>query len=149
MTKIISILFCIVLLNISCNTDLKTSHQNKSVFRYNESAGISSLDPAFARNAENIWAVNQLYNGLVQMNDNLEVKPCIAKSWEISEDGLTYTFFLKTDIYFHDHKLFPKGKGRKVREEFARNRGTEPKKSVTVNCFRAAAWKTKSTDKNN
>ena len=36
-----------------------------TVFRYNESAGISSLDPAFARNQANIWACHQIYNGLV------------------------------------------------------------------------------------
>ena len=114
MNKFFTFLLCIFLLNIGCNKDPKKDNQNKSVFRYNESAGISSLDPAFARNAENIWAVNQIYNGLVQMNDNLEVKPCIAKSWEVSEDGLRYSFHLNTDIYFHDHKLFPKGKGRKV-----------------------------------
>ena len=99
---------------VSCDNDSKKKTGEKSVFRYNESAGISSLDPAFARNAENIWAINQLFNGLVQMNDNLEVEPCVAKSWEISENGLSYTFHLRTDIFFHDHKLFSKGKGRKV-----------------------------------
>ncbi|HRP59447.1 MAG TPA: ABC transporter substrate-binding protein, partial [Vicingus sp.] len=55
----------------------------KKIFRYNESAGITSLDPAFSRNIENIWACNQLYNGLVQMDDNLNIIPCIANRWEI------------------------------------------------------------------
>ena len=114
MNKFFTLLLCIFFLNITCNINPNKDHQTKSVFRYNESAGISSLDPAFSRNAENIWAVNQIYNGLVQMNDNLEIKPCIAKSWEVSKDGLKYIFHLNTDIYFHDHKLFPKGKGRKV-----------------------------------
>jgi len=48
------------------------------------------------------------------MNDQLVVKPCIAKSWDISADGLTYTFHLRDDVYFHDHELFENGKGRKV-----------------------------------
>ena len=86
----------------------------RTVFRYNEMASVSSLDPAVATNFENIWAVNQLYNGLVQMNDSLKVLPCIAKKWSISEDGLIYTFTLRKDVYFHDNELFKNGKGRQV-----------------------------------
>lgn len=87
---------------------------NKKIFRYNESEGITSLDPAFSRNIENIWACNHLYNGLVQMDNKLNVKPAIAKSWEISEDGKTYTFHLRNDVNFHDHEVFKDGKGRLV-----------------------------------
>lgn len=86
----------------------------KTVFRYNESAGITSLDPAFSRNQANIWAVNQLYNGLVQLDDSLKPVPCIAKSWEISMDGRQYTFHLRNDVFFHDDACFPSGKGRAV-----------------------------------
>ena len=89
-------------------------HSNKTVFKYNEAAGITSLDPAFSNRTENIWAVNQIFNGLVQLNDSLLVKPCIAKSWEISDDGLAYTFHLRDDVYFHDHPLFVNKKGRQV-----------------------------------
>ena len=90
------------------------SDTGKTVFRYNESAGITSLDPAFARNQANIWAVNQLFNGLVQLSDALKPEACIAKDWNISGDGLTYTFYLRTDVLFHDNEVFPGGKGRKV-----------------------------------
>lgn len=86
----------------------------KVFFRYNESGDITSLDPASAKRTENIWAVNQLFNGLVQLNDNLEVIPCIAKSWDISDSGRVYTFHLRSDVYFHDHPMFEGGKGRKV-----------------------------------
>ncbi|NTW23400.1 MAG: ABC transporter substrate-binding protein, partial [Lentimicrobium sp.] len=88
--------------------------EGKTVFRYNETAGITSLDPAFARNQANIWAVNQLFNGLVQLDSALMIQPCIAKSWSVSPDGKTYTFFLRNDVSFHDHFLFQNGKGRKV-----------------------------------
>ena len=88
---------------------------DKSVFRYNEASGISSLDPAFAKGQADIWACNQLFNGLVQMNDKLEVVPCIASSWDISDDGKLYTFYLRNDVFFHDHQLFENGKGRKVK----------------------------------
>ncbi|MBM3405242.1 MAG: ABC transporter substrate-binding protein, partial [Bacteroidetes bacterium] len=86
----------------------------KKIFRYNESAGITSLDPAFAKDQANIWAVNQLFNGLVQLSSDLHIQPCIAKSWRISDDGLTYTFTLRGDVFFHDNPCFPDGEGRRL-----------------------------------
>jgi len=102
----------------------------KTVFRYNESAGITSLDPAFARNQANIWAVNQLFNGLVQLDDSLKPVPCIAKRWDISTDGFTYTFYLRKDVKFHDSEVFPDGKGRLVTASdfvYSFNRIVDPK----------------------
>jgi len=101
---------------ISCNPG-KKEQEIRKVFRYNEATGISSLDPAFAKDLSNLWAVNQLYNGLVQTNDQLQAGPCIAYAWNITEGGTVYTFHLRTDVFFHDHPLFPQGKGRRVTAE--------------------------------
>ncbi|MCX6244119.1 MAG: ABC transporter substrate-binding protein [Bacteroidetes bacterium] len=87
---------------------------NKTVFRYNEAAGITSLDPAYARDQANIWATHQIFNGLVQLGDHLEILPCIAKAWAISSDGKEYCFHLRQDVYFHSTPVFPAGKGRRV-----------------------------------
>ena len=89
--------------------------QDMTVFRYNESKGIATLDPAFAKSQTLIWPVHQLFNGLVQMDSELNIQPCIAKRWNVSDDGKTYTFHLRNDVYFHDHHLFPNGEGRKVK----------------------------------
>jgi peptide/nickel transport system substrate-binding protein len=97
----------------SCKSG-RFDNDGRTVFRYNESAGITSLDPAFARDQANIWATNQLFNGLVQLDTDLKVKPCIAKSWEISPDGLEYTFHLRDDVFFHPDVVFKANKGRKV-----------------------------------
>ncbi len=110
----ITVLFFLLILSLFSCGGKKNENSDKKIFHYNELAGISSLDPAASRNTENIWAVNQLFNGLVQMDDKLSIEPCIAKRWEISEDGKTYTFHLRNDVFFHDHKLFKDGKGRKV-----------------------------------
>jgi peptide/nickel transport system substrate-binding protein len=117
--KCILILISIIFIFLfSCGGDQSSNKAlDKKSFRYNESEGIKSLDPAFSRNRETIWACNHLYNGLVQMDENLKIIPSIAKSWEISEDGKTYTFQLRNDVYFHDHELFENGKGRKVTTE--------------------------------
>lgn len=95
----------------ACNT---SADSGKKVFNINLEQGLTSLDPAFARNQFAIWMDNQLYNGLVQVNDSLQTVPAIAKTWEISADGKLYTFHLRGDVYFHDDPLFPNGKGRKV-----------------------------------
>jgi peptide/nickel transport system substrate-binding protein len=96
----------------SCTTFDK--QEGKTVFRYNEAANISTLDPAFARDQTIIWAANQLYNGLVQLDERMEISPGIAKSWNISESGLDYVFHLRKDVFFHDSPAFASGKGRRV-----------------------------------
>ena len=77
-----------------------------SIFRYNENSGINTLDPIFAKDQATIWATAQLFNGLVQLDSTLNIQPSIAKEWLISDDGLNYTFFLRNDVFFHDHYLF-------------------------------------------
>ncbi|MCX8081084.1 MAG: ABC transporter substrate-binding protein [Bacteroidia bacterium] len=95
------------------NNDDK-NRSKKTVFAYNEQASITSLDPAAASNFENIQAVNQLFNGLVQMDEHMNVVPCIAKWFKILPDRKTYLFYLRTDVKFHDDPCFPGGLGRRV-----------------------------------
>ena len=90
------------------------SQVNHNIFHYNEQTGIASLDPAFAKNQSIIWAVHQLYNTLVETDKNLNIAPSVAKSWEISKDRLTYTFHLRSDVFFHDDNAFAAGKGRQL-----------------------------------
>ncbi len=98
-------LFAICLMSFSCQKKYKINKKLK-IFKYNEHSNIYSLDPAFSKTIANIWGVNQLFNGLVQLNDSLQVKPDIAKSWKISNQGKTYTFILRHDVYFHKNILF-------------------------------------------
>src|SRR6478672_8215879 len=113
-----SLLTIYCLLHTGCNScNNSSSSSDKKFFRYNQSSGIASLDPAFAKDQSTIWTCNQLYNSLVLLDDNLNTQPSIAKSWEISEDGKTYTFQLRSDVKFHDNECFENGKGRTVRAE--------------------------------
>lgn len=86
-----------------------------TVFRYNESGNISSLDPAFARNPQNIWPTNQIFNGLVQLDDSLNIQPDIAKHWTYNDSSLTYTFVLRDSVYFHQHEVFGAQRTRAVK----------------------------------
>src|SRR5450432_2160104 len=90
----------------ACN---HSSGHDKTVFRYNEQTGIATLDPAFAKNQSIIWPVHQIYNTLVETDQNLNMVPSLAKSWDVSTDRLTYTFHLRNDVYFHDNEAFPSG----------------------------------------
>lgn len=110
----VSILFISIVILIGCKNNQNKEKDTRTVFRYNEMSGITSLDPAQARTFENIWAVNQLFNGLVEMDDSLHIIPSIAKRWEIFEEGKKYTFYLRNDVFFHDDDAFENKKGRKV-----------------------------------
>lgn len=101
----------LLLLLVGCTTkNPRLAH----VFQYNEHKNISSLDPAFSKDLADIWATNQLFNGLVEMDDSLNVKPSIAKNWTVSDSAKTYTFTLRNDAYFHKHYLFEKDSTRAV-----------------------------------
>ena len=98
----------LILLN-SCQ-DNKTNERDHLIFRYNEHSNIPTLDPAFARNPQSIWPANQLFNGLVQLDDALNIIPDIAKSWTVNDTTNTYTFTLRSDVYFHKNKVFTSSK---------------------------------------
>lgn len=122
------IIFFLAIVSVSCNKK-DAEIQDHLVFRYNENANISSLDPAFSRNLPNIWPSLQLYNGLVQFNEDLNLKPDIAKHWEFIDSTNTYTFSLRQDVYFHKDARFGKDSTRAVIAEdfvYSLNRLTDP-----------------------
>ena len=113
---------------LSCSKDSLVNNDN--VFRYNEHSNISSLDPAFASTLRNIWPVNQLFNGLVQLDDSLNIKPDLSESWKISKDGMTYLFKIKKNTSFHKSIVFGKDSIRNVNAfdfEYSFNRLKDPK----------------------
>ena len=113
MKKILLILSLIVL--FSCGSK-NADNENLKIFKYNESAGILTLDPIYAKDLPHIWACNQIFNGLVAFDDEMNVVPAIAKSWNISDDGMTYTFVLRDDVYFHEDECFVKPPSHLVTE---------------------------------
>lgn len=125
--KVKYLIISILLLLFSCGN--KSEHPDKMIFRYNESSGIQSLDPAYSSGQSALWPCNQLYNGLVDLDDSLTIIPSIARSWTISDDGKTYTFILRNDVRFHETGFFPFGQERKVVAEdfvYSFNRIVDP-----------------------
>ncbi len=101
-------LLLLVVLAAGCG-QRQDDDEGLAIFKYNESAGILTLDPIYAKDLPHIWACNQLFNSLVAFDDKMNLVPMVAKSWDISEDGLTYTFHLRNDVRFHEDECFNQG----------------------------------------
>ncbi|GAB6099251.1 ABC transporter substrate-binding protein [Halanaerocella petrolearia] len=61
-----------------------------------------TLDPAHSTDSTSSLIINNIFDGLVKFNKDLEVVPAIAKDWKVSEDGLTWTFTLRKNAKFHN-----------------------------------------------
>ena len=118
-------LIAIIIIFSSCEE--RKSIDLNTVFRYNEHKNINSLDPIFAKDIANIQAVNQLFNGLVEMDKELNVAPSVAKSWKISENGKLYTFIINTSVEFHPHPSLEKRNVTAYDFEYSFNRLLDPK----------------------
>ncbi len=106
----------IILLSLAFFSCEKKTESDKKIFNLNISQGIETLEPVMSNSAFSIWGVQQIMEGLVEFDKDKKIIPCIAKSWSISEDGINYTFNLRSDVMFHDDVCFKStnGKGRKV-----------------------------------
>ena len=60
------------------------------------------LDPIQVRDDGTAEYIVEIFGGLVTLDLDLQVVPDIAERWEVSSDGLTYTFFLRDDVVFHN-----------------------------------------------
>src|SRR5439155_1109733 len=61
------------------------------------------LDPPAMTTQEGFIATTAFYEGLVRYKANsTDVEPALAERWDVSSDGLTYTFHLKSGVKFHD-----------------------------------------------
>jgi oligopeptide transport system substrate-binding protein len=64
----------------------------------------TTLDPALASNLFSVVVVQQLFDGLVEQTQEMEVVPGVARTWEISGNGRSYTFHLRDDGRWSDGK---------------------------------------------
>lgn len=62
-----------------------------------------SLDGSIVTDGESLKIAHQVFDSLLEYKEGTtEVEPALAESWEISTDGLTYTFHLRQGVKFHD-----------------------------------------------
>lgn len=70
----------------------------KKILRSNNSSEPGSLDPALAQGTHESWILENVFEGLMTFDENGELVPGMAESYEISEDGLTYTFKIRDGV---------------------------------------------------
>ena len=96
----IILLFIIIISFIGCGAN---SDQNIRKFRYRLATDPPTLDPIHTTDTSSATIVFRIFEGLVDLDPvTLDIIPSIAESWEISDDGLTYTFHLKKGVKFHN-----------------------------------------------
>jgi len=61
-----------------------------------------TLDPAVSGEMTSHVYLMQIFSGLLRLGDKLEPAPDIAERWEVSNNGRTYTFYLRQDVKFQD-----------------------------------------------
>jgi oligopeptide transport system substrate-binding protein len=74
---------------------------NSHFLRYALTTEPTTLDPAKVEDGTTIDLLQQVFEGLVQWGENNEISPGLAEKWEVSKDGKTYTFHLKSGVKFH------------------------------------------------
>ncbi len=96
-------------------TRLNGGIKQGGIFKTNLTSDISNLDPPRIAKQAEILVAQQIYEQLIELDHATLVPiPELASRWEISPDGLTYTFHLRTDVFFHDNPCFPDGKGKRM-----------------------------------
>lgn len=103
-----SYLLIIVLLAISVfSTSPLFAQQNRNTIVFANNLDPTTLDPHIANDAQSNIFTLAFYEGLTRWKPNsLEIEPWLAESWEVSDDGLSWTFSLRRGVLFHDGTEF-------------------------------------------
>lgn len=98
----------------SDNTDINTSKSGGEINIPLDSY-FSIEKPTEIVKVEGAQISGQMFESLVKYNcKTLEIEPSLAEKWDLSEDGLTYTFHIRKGVMFHDNTCFEGGKGREM-----------------------------------
>jgi len=78
------------------------------ILRMNLPGDPANLDLHQATTSTDLWCVAPCLETLLEFdpNDQTKILPCLAQRWEVSSDGLTYTFSLRQGVQFHDGSPF-------------------------------------------
>ena len=106
------VLFLVLILVVAgCSTSSTTNEETDSdkeasnepkVLNLNNSSEPGSLHPATAQGTHDSWVLDHVFEGLVKKDASGQIVPGIAERWQMSQDGITWTFELKEGIKWSD-----------------------------------------------
>jgi ABC-type transport system substrate-binding protein len=106
MVKKIGILFCAAMLLV-VGTALAQTPKMGGTLVFGRGGDSVGLDPAYETDGNSFMICDNVFEALVEYKDeSTELDPLLATSWEVSPDGLTYTFKLRHGVKFHDGTPF-------------------------------------------
>ena len=88
------------------SSETAESNGEETVVRMNIGSEPDSLDPWQSAASDTEAIMHNVFEGLCLYDENGEIIPGLAESWDISEDGLTYTFHLRQGVTFHNGDAF-------------------------------------------
>lgn len=98
--KIIFLLICTALIFIPSACKNKSSVPQDEIINYMISTEPDTLDPQIASDSSAKMIIMNIFEGLVRIDENEAPTAGVAESWELSEDGTTYTFHLRKDAHW-------------------------------------------------
>jgi len=113
-SKIRSFMFCLIVLigffvflNFSKNTRSnilqdKKSHLYGGTLVWGVATEPTIINPILTTHSISMSLQDLIFNRLVRINGKGEIEPDLAKEWNVSEDGLVYTFYIREGVKFHD-----------------------------------------------
>lgn len=113
--QVVFLLLCVSLMAVVVNshkevlpaTSQKFELPDKIDVTYALSEPITTLDPAQANNLSEAKVLANIYEGLVRWHPNTHaLEPCLATSWQVSQNGYSWTFHLRKGVQFHDGTPF-------------------------------------------
>jgi len=111
--RILPALFCLLtMLVVACGSSTQQAGPSsstkatpdKQIYIYPEVgvSDIATFDPGLSTDTPSIQAIDMVFTGLVQLDDNLKVQPQLAQSYQLMPDGVTWKFTLRSNLKFSD-----------------------------------------------
>lgn len=101
--RVLSVVLALVMMGLMLAACGQGGQSATDTLIFAQGAEPRGLDPALVDDGESSKVIVNVYEGLLKYaKDGTKLEPCLADSWEVSPDGLTYTFHLHKGVKFHD-----------------------------------------------
>ena len=96
--------FYLLFLSLFVSCHISKTDNSSNTFRMSIPTEPPTLDWSLATDGVSFNVIANIMEGLTEFDDKLNPQPAIAYRWDVSEDGKTYTFYLRKDVFWTDGK---------------------------------------------